>query len=233
MTQPMFWRRRSVRRWAIQCGFVAFLLGVVPTGIATARANLAAQGLTSGFDFLWKATGWELNFSLLGARPADPYWWYLLNGIVNTLFLGVIGLVLATAIGLIVGLARTSVNAPARLIGTVYVEVFRNIPLIVQVFFWYAIATRLPAPREAWQVAGTMISSRGLYVPVFNISSAALAGSVAVVAATAALVLWLALARRFNRGGNRQRLVLVALGVGGYRHGADRRDWPAARNTAA
>ena len=106
MTGPSFLRSRAFRRVTLQAGFVAGLLLLVLAATLTARTNLATQGLTSGFDFLWKSTGWEMNFSLLPTTTADPYWWYLLMGLMNTLFMGVIGLAGASVLGLIVGLMR-------------------------------------------------------------------------------------------------------------------------------
>ncbi len=129
--------------------FALMLAGLVLSCVLIARQNLAQQGITSGFAFLFKSTGWDISFSLLPATANDPYWWYFLVGIVNTLFLGSVGLILATIVGTIVGLARTSSNELARLLGRTYVDIFRNIPLILQVFFWYAVITHLPSPRAA------------------------------------------------------------------------------------
>ena len=93
--------------------------------------------------------------------------WFFLIGIINTLFLGGVGLVLATLVGTIVGLARTSSNELAQLLGRTYVDIFRNIPLILQVFFWYALITHLPTPRAAHEAFGMLLTSRGL-TPVYN-----------------------------------------------------------------
>ncbi|TJX20598.1 MAG: ABC transporter permease, partial [Mesorhizobium sp.] len=144
--------------------YVGSLVALVLAGVMIARRNLAEQGITSGFDFLYKSTGWDVNFSLLPVTANDPYWWFFLIGIVNTLFLGSVGLLLATVVGTIVGLARTSSNELARLLGRTYVDVFRNIPLILQVFFWYAIITHLPTPRAAHEAWGMLLTSRGLYL---------------------------------------------------------------------
>ena len=75
---------------------------------------LAAQGMTSGFGFLWKSTGWEMNFTLLPAAPTDPHWWFLLLGLLNALFIGGLGLIGASVIGMVVGLARSGRNPAAR-----------------------------------------------------------------------------------------------------------------------
>lgn len=104
MAGPSFWRRKSVRRSALQSGFVGGLMLAIVAAAWTAKTKLDAQGMTSGFDFLWKSTGWEMNFSLLPAGASDPYWWFLLMGLANTLVMGTLGLAGASVIGLVVGL---------------------------------------------------------------------------------------------------------------------------------
>lgn len=216
MTSTLPWRRRSVRRAILQSLFIAAIILVIVTGTLTAQKNLVAQGITSGFGFLQKSTGWEMNFSLLPVGPGDPYWRYLVAGVCNTLFLGFIGLFFATLIGLVVGLARSSSNPSARLIGTTYVEIFRNIPLIVQLFFWYAMASQLPSPRNAIILGDVILSSRGLYIPGLNVTAGSAAIAAGLLLVTSGLLLWATLARRF-RGlapGPRRGLLLGILGAG-------------------
>lgn len=204
-------RNQKVRNALLQIFYVGALGAMVLAGILIARRNLAAQGITSGFDFLFKSTGWDMNFSLLPATAMDPYWWFFLNGIINTLFLGTFGLVLATVVGTIVGLARTSSNDLARLLGRTYVDIFRNIPLILQVFFWYALITHLPSPRAAEESWGTFLTSRGLYVPIPNVGAWTLAAAVAAVLAAIVLPLWLGRTHRIDRPlGQRLPLQLAA-----------------------
>lgn len=192
-------RSQKVRNTAFQVLFVGGLIAILLTGILTAWHNLAAQNITSSFAFLWKATGWEMNFSLLPTSARDPYWWYILMGICNTLFLGVIGLFCATLVGGLVGLARVSENKAARLLGTVYVEIFRNIPLIVQIFFWYSVANRLPSPRQAFEFGGIKLSNRGLYLPGFNVHGWAIAALVLLIFAYAVWIGVYSSARRYRR----------------------------------
>lgn len=215
MAAGFSWWSRSLRNTALQTGFVAGLGAVIVLGIIEARSNLAAQGLTSGFDFLWKATAWEMNFTLLPAGPSDPYWWYLVLGILNTLFMGVLGLTGATVLGLGIGMLRSARNPAARLIGTIYIELFRNLPLIVQLFFWYALANSLPGPRQAIAAGGLLLSSRGVYLPGLAVSQGAAALAVAFAVAGIATCLWIGFARRFDRldSGPRRRLMASAFGL--------------------
>lgn len=203
-------RNQKVRNALLQVLYVGSIAVLVLAGVAIARQNLAAQGITSGFDFLFKSTGWDVNFSLLPATANDPYWWYFLIGIINTLFLGSVGLMLATIVGTIVGLARTSSNELARLLGRTYVDIFRNIPLILQVFFWYALITHLPTPRSAHEAWGFLLSSRGLYVPVPNVSNAALAVATLAVSAAIALPIWLGNTARLSQPIGQRRTIQLA-----------------------
>ena len=192
-------RNQKVRNALLQVCYVGALAGLVLSCVLIARQNLAQQGITSGFDFLFKSTGWDISFSLLPATANDPYWWYFLIGIVNTLFLGSVGLVLATVVGTIVGLARTSSNELARLLGRTYVDIFRNVPLILQVFFWYALITHLPTPRAAHAAWGVMLTSRGLYVPVPNVGGVAMTAAAIAVVAAIALPVWLGRTSRLSQ----------------------------------
>ncbi|MDX8466903.1 ABC transporter permease subunit [Mesorhizobium sp. VK23B] len=192
-------RNQKVRNALLQVLFVGTLAAMVLACVMIARRNLAEQGITSGFDFLFKSTGWDVNFSLLPATANDPYWWFFLIGIINTLFLGTTGLILATFMGTIVGLARTSSNELARLLGRTYVDIFRNIPLILQVFFWYAVITHLPTPRAAHEAFGMLLTSRGLYVPTPNVGGVAFAAAVLAVVAAIALPLWLGRTSRLSQ----------------------------------
>jgi general L-amino acid transport system permease protein len=194
------WNNIKLRNAILQILFVGGFAALILTLVVTGRANLEAQGIISGFDFLWKSTGWEVSFSLIEFSSRDPYWLVLVVGILNTLFLGIIGLTLATVIGVIIGMARTSDNDLARLLGTIYVEIFRNIPLIVQVFFWYAIVTRFPGPRQAVNIADSVFfSSRGLYGPGLNISGLSAFLGIVVFLTGLGVIIWISAAQQFRR----------------------------------
>lgn len=192
-------RNQKARNALLQALYVGALAALVITGALIARQNLAAQNITSGFGFLFKQTGWNVNFSLLPASATDPYWWFFVIGIVNTLFLGFFGLLFATLLGTIVGLARTSSNELAGLLGRAYVDFFRNIPLILQVFFWYAVISHLPPPRNAHEAWGFVLTNRGLYVPVPNVDAMALLAAALAVLAAIVLPIWLGRTTRIDR----------------------------------
>ncbi|CAN7359563.1 ABC transporter permease subunit [Bosea sp. LjRoot9] len=181
-------KNRRVRSAVLQSIFVGALLLSLGVVVWTTRANLAAQGLTSGFAFLDQSTGWNINFSLFPYTPDDHYSRALLVGFANTVFLAAIALPLATLIGLLVAILRTSQQRIMEAIGTTYVETFRNVPLLLQLFFWYAILTGLPAPRNALNFADSIfLSGRGLFMPWISSSSSTVLLAAAVVLIAAAL----------------------------------------------
>lgn len=199
-------RDEKARNNAIQAAALGLVTVVLVSLVVTTHNNLVEQGITSGFGFLQRTTGWDIPFSLLDYSIRDQYWRVLLIGFLNTLYIGLFSLVFATIFGTLIGIARISKNPLLRLISTIYVEIFRNIPLILQAFFWYAIATHLPPPRRAlelWDIA--FLSSRGVFVPSLNVSTAV------VVAFVACAVLIVAIAVLFQ---SRARAVGRGLGAG-------------------
>ena len=163
-------RRRPV-------GFLGTVVGLVVTAIVVAH-NLDAQGITSGFGFLNRATGFDVGFSLIEFTPYDTFGRLLLVGVLNTIFLGLIGLTLANLMGLAVALLRTSQIPVLSAIGTLYIEIFRNVPIILQAFFWYALLTHLPAPKQALSLLDVAFASaRGVFVPGLNVTAGAAACS--------------------------------------------------------
>lgn len=181
----------------------------------TAKTKLDAQGMTSGFDFLWKSTGWEMNFSLLPAGASDPYWWFLLMGLANTLVMGTLGLAGASVIGLVVGLMRSGTNPAARLIGTIYIETFRNLPLIVQLFFFYALANSLPNPRQSLTFGSAILNTRGIYLPGLEITQGSVAAAICVAALGLGVLAWMAFARRLRAWDHRGKAMLAVMALTG------------------
>ena len=191
-------RNQKFRDRVLQAAVLAVVLVITVSFIATARRNLVDQGIATGFDFLFYSTGWDIAFSLLDYTIDDPYWWLLLIGFLNTLTLGLFCIAVATVVGTLVGIARLSNNLVLNLLGAVHVELFRNVPLILQGFFWYAVVTHLPSPRRALDVMDMVfLSSRGLYVPGLNVPFWAVALWFALVALAVPGLRWLS--ARFHR----------------------------------
>ena len=161
-----FWRDIRVLRVLLQVLFligIFLLAGVLYTNMVRGLSNL---GLTLNLDFLKNEAGFDISEGIEYA-PSDTYFKAFWVGVVNTLKVSLIGIVCATILGLIVGIARLSSNWLIRTIAAVYVECFRNIPLLLQILFWYtAVILQLPRVRESISLFGSVfINQRGMYLP--------------------------------------------------------------------
>ncbi len=166
-----FFKNSRLRAWFIQALVLLATVGTLASFILITRQNLLDLGIATGFGFLDRSTGWPINFALFEVTARSPYAHILLAGLLNTLLVGLLGISLAVLLGVIVGLMRVSRNFVLNLIGTTFVEAFRNVPLILQVFVWYAIFTHLPSPRGAISIFGFgFLSNRGLMLPTFDMS---------------------------------------------------------------
>ncbi|MGH8811965.1 MAG: amino acid ABC transporter permease [Advenella sp.] len=177
------------------------VLGLVAAGVwylvSNTMHNLQVRNIRSGFDFLGREAGFAIGESLIDYSPTDTYRRAILVGLLNTLYVSLAGIVLATLLGVVVGVARLSKNWLIAKLAAVYVEVLRNIPLLIQLFFWYAlIVETLPGPRQAMHpVPGVFLSNRGLRFPAVQGESLAWI----VVGAVVALLLTLAAGRYLRR----------------------------------
>jgi general L-amino acid transport system permease protein len=183
------------RALAWQLGLLALVLWLGWQFALNANANMQAQQITGGFGFLLNTAGFGVNQSLIAYNESDTYGRVFLVGLLNTLLVAGTGIVLATVIGFLVGIARLSPNwVLARLAGG-YVELIRNLPLLFQILFWYlAVLGTLPGPRQSISLWGEIyLSNRGLILPapVFGNGAAYVAGAFAFgVIATIALRYW-------------------------------------------
>ncbi|MCC7048222.1 MAG: ABC transporter permease subunit [Alphaproteobacteria bacterium] len=183
-------RNARFRSYVYQVALVGGACLLLVTFVLTTRQNLVAQGIATGFDFLQRSTGWDVSFAILDYTIRDPYWKVFLVGFLNTLLVGSISLVAATVLGTLIGMARVGQNPLLGFLGTVYVEIFRNVPLILQGLFWYAILTHLPPPRQAFTLGGWFyLSSRGVYAPFLALPTSGflMLGGIVVGAVAAAV----------------------------------------------
>ena len=134
-----------------------------------AQVNMENRGLEFGFDFLAYEASFDIQFSLIDYDGSHSYFRAYLVGLLNTILVSVIGIILATIIGIVVGVARLSKNYLIERTAAIYVEFFRNIPLLLQIFFWYFAALRaLPLPENAEPILGVFfLTIKGLFVPSF------------------------------------------------------------------
>ncbi|WP_298922455.1 ABC transporter permease subunit [uncultured Roseobacter sp.] len=195
-------RSRAFKRGAIQTGFLVLLVGLIIAAAVVGRTNILSQGMATGFGFLEQTTGWTLSFSVIDIGPRSTYTRMLFAGILNTLAVGLLTLVLASLLGLIIALMRVSTNTPMKIVGGTYIELFRNVPVILQVLFWYALLTHTPSPRNAINFGNiAFFSNRGLTLPAPALSAwdviLLAIGAVALAVAFRTLALQFSLRQRF------------------------------------
>lgn len=157
----------TVRAWLYQIVAIVAVLAVVGYLIHNTVINLANRGITSGFGFLERSAGFGIVQHLIDYSEGDTYARVFMVGLTNTLLVSALCIVFASILGFFIGLARLSDNWLLRRLSTIYIETFRNIPPLLQIFFWYfAVLRNLPGPRQALNAFDlAFVSNRGLYIP--------------------------------------------------------------------
>ena len=162
------WSDPQIRSVVWQILFIGIVVALVAFLIHNTLVNLRRQNIASGFGFLDREAAFGIGELLIAYSPADTYARAFLIGLLNTLYVSALGIVLATVLGTVMGIARLSSNWLIRKLAQIYVETFRNIPLLLQLFFWWAmLRVSAPAPRQAWELLpGVLVSNRGFVYPV-------------------------------------------------------------------
>src|SRR5437660_8080923 len=147
-SRPAPWRDPWLRGIILQILFVALIAALVAFFVNNTIVNLRRQSIASGFGFLGREAAFGIGESLVAYSPADTYARAFLVGLTNTLYVSAIGIVLATILRTVMGLARLSSNWLIRKLAQVYVETFRNVPLALQLLFWWGLFRQVaPGPR--------------------------------------------------------------------------------------
>src|SRR5271165_1521058 len=168
--RPSPWRNPAIRCIVFQVLFVAAVVALGAFLVHNTVVNLRRQNIASGFGFLDREAAFGIGESLIAYSPADTYARAFLVGLLNTLYVAGLGIVLATILGTVMGIARLSRNWLISKLAQIYVETFRNIPLLLQLFFWWGLLREsAPAPRQAWQLLpDVFISNRGIVFAMPN-----------------------------------------------------------------
>ncbi|MFW1298329.1 amino acid ABC transporter permease [Vibrio parahaemolyticus] len=174
---------------------IAALVFFFYTIINNALNNLDARGIATGFGFLNQEAGFGIGLTLIEYNETYSYGRTFIVGLLNTALVSVLGIILATAIGFTMGVARLSTNWLVSRLAAVYIETFRNIPLLLQIFFWYfAVLQALPSARQSLSLGEAIfLNVRGLYfpAPVFNEGSGVvIAAFVIGLIATISISIW-------------------------------------------
>lgn len=211
--RPPPWRDERVLRVAVQVIFLAGVAAVVWLLASNLVRNMQAQGMRTDFGFLDQTAGFTLSGTDFSSR--DTIWDALLVGLRNTLVVSIWGIVLATVLGVLVGIARLSTNWLVRKCAAGYVEALRNVPLIVFLLFLYlAVLQQLPRISDAITGGGFVLSNRGLYTPWIEIAEGSgLFLAVCAAALLLAVVVGIWRTRRFDATGKPHHRVLWGLGV--------------------
>ena len=161
------WRSQAFRGLIYQVLAILAIAGMVWFLAHNTLLNMRVRGIQSGFEFLAQSAGFDIGESLYPFDSEQPYWQAFLVGVTNTLRVAVVGIVLATLLGTLLGVGRFSRNALVRGLCVSYVELFRNIPVLLQLLLWYVMLTEvLPPAVNAWTLGPFFLSKGGLNFPI-------------------------------------------------------------------
>lgn len=156
------WRSRTTRGIVYQVVALVVILGIIWFLAHNTQQNMQTRGIQSGFDFLGQAAGFDIGETMIAYDPSNSYGRAIWVGVLNTLRVAVIGIILTTIIGVVVGIGRFSRNALVRGLCYGYVELFRNVPILLQLLMWYLFFVEvLPPTQAAWNFADMVFLSKG------------------------------------------------------------------------
>jgi general L-amino acid transport system permease protein len=214
--RPPFWNDPFWRGLASQillAGVVAFL---VYEATINARDNMRARGIPTDLSFWNMPAGFDINQSFVSYSALSPYGRAFVVGLLNTLFVAIIGVIFATIVGFAVGAARLSKSWLLARLATIYVEVIRNVPLLLQLLFWYnAVLKPLPGPRQSVDILGfAFVNNRGLFVPEpvarAGFDYVLMAGAIGIIGS---IIFWYIARRRQMETGAQWPVVRMSIGL--------------------
>ena len=215
-SKPPFWRNPKVHALFFQALLLIGVFVFFGYIFHNTVVNLENRGITTSFSFLNQEAGFGIVQTLVDYTPASSYGRTFVVGLLNTIMVSILGIILATIVGLIVGLARLSRNWLIAKLAAVYIETFRNIPLLLQILFWYfAVIQTLPSPRQSMSLGGVaFLNIRGLYIPRPVLESGfglVIAAFIVAIVAAVLIVRWAH--KRQERTGQQFHTVWVSLGL--------------------
>lgn len=179
---------RAIVWQVVIVGLVAAVIGYL---VHNTNQNLAARHIATGFGFLDRVAGIPIGEALVPYNPAvNTYGRALLVGVLNTLKVAVVGIVLATILGTVIGIGRLSSNWLLAKLTAFYVETLRDIPLLLQLLFWYTVLQGLPAPRQSIHLGAMFLSNRGIKIPLLETQPAHEWAALAFLVGLVGTVLW-------------------------------------------
>lgn len=161
-----FWRDERILRVLGQVFFLVVVVGFFYYIYNNMISALAAQGMTPSFTFLSNTAGFDIGQQLIKYVRSDSYGRAILVGLLNTAYVSIVGIFFATIFGTVLGVARLSKNFLVAKLASIYLEILRNIPLLVLLVFWYGgVFITLPRVKESIQIGSMYLSNRGVAVP--------------------------------------------------------------------
>jgi general L-amino acid transport system permease protein len=211
-----FFNDPRVRSIGVQAILIAVIVFFGWQMVQNTLTNLEKANIASGWSFLDTTAGFDLSFTLIPYSESSTYGRAIMVGILNTLLIAFCGIITATIVGFLVGVMRLSKNWLVAKVAEIYIEVVRNVPLLVQMFIWYKVVlAALPSPRNAWSIADTVfLSNRGITIPKFIWGDGAWMISVAVIASIVGIVVLRKWAhKRQEATGEQFPVFLTSLGI--------------------
>ena len=165
--KPAPWNDPRIRSLFFQILVILAVVAFATILVTNTLENMERIGIKTGFDFLFAPAGFDVVMSVIPYEPSDTYLRVFFVGILNTLLVAVIGILIATVLGFVIGVARLSNNWIVAKLAAIYVDTFRNIPLLLQIYFWYfAVLKTLPGPKQSFNLADSFfLNVRGIYIP--------------------------------------------------------------------
>ena len=213
--QVWTWRSQAFRALIYQVIAVSVVSLLVWFLARNTMQNMNARGIQSGFDFLIGPAGFDIGESLYPFDSSEPYWAAFLVGLANTLRVAIVGIILCTVLGTLLGIGRFSRNALVRGLCYAYVEFFRNIPVLLQLLMWYLFLTEaLPFATEAITVGPFFLSKGGLIFPKPLWEAGHLWGAIGLVAGCLAAWVYRRWAfAQFEASGRLRSMFWVPVGI--------------------
>ncbi len=187
LTPDALWHSTGFRSLCYQALVIAAVIGVASYLVGNAQEAMAKRGIATGFGFLLQEAGFAIGEGPIAYDSSDTYLRAYAVAILNTLKVSALAIVAATVLGTLVGIARLSRNWIVSRLASLYIELFRNTPQLVQIVFWYTLITRMPHPKQAWSISDAVyFTNRGLILPwpvaegVFHATAAAFLAACAI-----------------------------------------------------
>lgn len=164
--------REKIPAIIFQLAIILFLAFVGWQIVLNAQSNLDRLGISAGFSFLSTEAGFDISQKLIDFDAGASYFKAMAAAYLNTIVLSVFGILLCSVLGLIVAFLRFAINPVIRFVAELYVETFRNIPLLLQIFFWYfGVIAALPGVKNSYALGPFYLNNRGLFLPAYEFTA--------------------------------------------------------------